>query len=83
MVWASISFGLLVPHLGVVKKHEKIGSRDAEVWMAQMDSSRRGGMDGIDLAPSITCAVPKSLISIQKPRTSPESTTTTGFSIGN
>ncbi len=34
--------------------------------MARMDRSRRGGMDGIDLAPNISYAVPKSLMSVQK-----------------
>ena len=51
--------------------------------MARMDRSRRGGMDGIDMAPNISYAVPKSSIFVQKPRTSLELTTTTGFPIGN
>ena len=41
---------------------------DGEVRMARMDRSRGGGMDGGDMAPYISYAVPKSLISVQKPQ---------------
>ena len=50
--------------------------------MARMDRSRRGGMDGINIEPQISHAVPKSLISVQKCRKLADSTTTSGFSIG-